>query len=65
MGKLYLLVSDDKYRLPLIVADSPKELARLAGVSKSTVCTALWRCQKGERINSRYEVVEIDEGEDE
>ena len=65
MRKLYLLVSDDKYRLPLIVADSAKELARLAGTTISTVYTALWRCQHGERINSRYEVVEIDEVGDE
>lgn len=29
---LWLMITTDKYELPLIVADSPKELAKLAGV---------------------------------
>ena len=36
--RLYLYVTDDKYELPLVVADSVAELARKVGRNESSVC---------------------------
>lgn len=40
---LYLLVTSDKYELPLAVADSMEELARMAGVTVGTVTSSISR----------------------
>lgn len=57
---LWLLVSNDKYRLPLFVADSPIELARHCGVSPSTIESAASRYHSGAVNSSQYERVELD-----
>lgn len=60
--KLWMLVSSDEYELPIAVADSAGQLARLLKVDKQTiqnqVCSA--RRRGG---TSHYKVVEIEEGE--
>ena len=38
---LYMLVTADKYELPILVTDDINEVAKYAGVS---VNTALWNC---------------------
>lgn len=40
---LYLWVTSDKYELPLAVADSMEELARMAGVTVGTVTSSISR----------------------
>ena len=57
--KLYLQVTTDKYRLPLLVADSPKELAKMMGTKDVNINSALSHAKK-RRDNSMYEVVEYD-----
>ena len=54
---LYLLVTKDKYRLPLAVADSAEELAEMVGVTPPTI----YKCIRDGYKNSRYERVYIDE----
>ena len=54
---LYLLVTADKYRLPLAVADTMDELAEIAGVCPGTI----YKCIHGGFKNSKYERVFIDE----
>ena len=49
--------------LPVAVADSPSELARLIGASRNTVSSMICRFQKGELTRSRYIAVEIEENE--
>lgn len=39
--KLYIAYSRDKYHLPVAVADSAGELARMIGKSKNTVLSAI------------------------
>ena len=51
---LYLQVTDDKYELPLIVADDVHEPARLAGVDVSTVRSSLWRHETGKLKFSKF-----------
>ena len=58
--KLYLKVTDDKYELPVAVADSQSELARLCGVSKATITSSLSHQRHG-RQNSHYKEVEVDD----
>ena len=43
---LWLCVTPDQYELPMIVADSAKELARKAGVTAETVFSAVYRAEK-------------------
>lgn len=49
---VWLKVTNDRYELPVAVADSGKELARICGVSENNVYNAMtqarrrgWRCQ--------------------
>lgn len=37
----YMKVTNDKYRLPVAVADSAAELARLVGATKNTVLSSI------------------------
>ena len=57
---LYMLVTSDKYELPIAVADSPKELATMIKVKHNTVLTLLSRAKKYNR-NYCYKRVDIEE----
>lgn len=60
--RLFLKVTKDKYELPLVVADSARELAGILGISQDRIYSAIshaktrggWSC---------YKIVEIDENE--
>ena len=41
--KLYIKVSNDKYELPIAVADSPAELAAVLGVKRESILSMLTR----------------------
>lgn len=56
---VYMLVSQDKYELPLIVADSVAELARLTGQKRSSIASAITNAKK-KGFNSRYIKVVVD-----
>lgn len=47
----YMKVTNDKYRLPVAVADSAGELARIVGATKNTVLSS---------ISHGYEKVELE-----
>lgn len=53
MIPVYMKVTNDRYRLPVAVADSIGELAQLCGVTYSTVAKALART-RNHGIRSRY-----------
>lgn len=55
---LYMEVTKDKYELPLAVADSPWELAKMRGVS---VYTILHACDPRYQRKSKYTMVWITE----
>ena len=62
MGKkVYMLVSNDEYELPVVVADTIHELALKCNVSEGSIksCLALYR--QGKIKNSQYIEIEIDE----
>lgn len=60
--RLYLYVSKDKYELPMIVADSAGELAKMLGVQTNTIYSGISNERAG-RWPSRYKVVEVDDAD--
>ena len=59
--KLYLRVTKDKYELPVAVADSPRELAKMTGVSRATILSALSHAKTGTVRSSVYKLVEVED----
>lgn len=51
---IYMLVTDDKYELPVYIADTAQELADLAGTSKGCVHSSVNRWEKGKVKKTRY-----------
>lgn len=60
---LWLQVTNDEYELPLAVADSCKELARMVGVTPQNIYEAKckYKNHKKHRRKYRYITVEIEE----
>ena len=58
--KLYMEVTTDKYQLPLIVTDTPKELARLCGVDTQYIWTYLNHVKNGKIKKPRFIKVEVE-----
>lgn len=59
-----MMISHDKYELPLAVADTPKKLAALCGISPVTIFTSM-RAAREKGCFSRYIAVDFDEEDDE
>lgn len=51
---IYMMVSSDKYQLPLCVADSAEELAEKVGVKKGTIYSSVLRWEKGQTKKTKY-----------
>lgn len=60
---LWIRVSDDKYELPIAVADTAAELARMLGVKRNTILSAACNERAGRIKNSCYKKVVIDDDE--
>lgn len=58
--KLYICITRDKYELPVAVADTQGELAKMCGVSKATVTSSLSHQRHG-RWKSIYKEVEVED----
>lgn len=56
---VYMLVTNDKYELPLAIADSVAELAKITGQKRSSVASAITHAKK-KGFNSRYIEVIVD-----
>lgn len=57
---LYMMVTRDKYELPLIVTESTRELANFAGVRLNAIHSAISNKKNNGRKFSRFVKVEID-----
>ncbi len=55
---LFMLVTKDKYELPLAVADTRKELGKMLGVSPVTIANSITRARK-DGHKSKYVRVEF------
>lgn len=58
---IYMIVSSDRYRLPLYWGESEMELARNAKISYEAVLAGFRRLCKHPERKSKYEKVIIDE----
>ena len=56
---LYMKVTRDEYELPVAVAETKAELARMLGLNRANVRTAFSHAQKYK--NPTYVVVEVDD----
>ena len=59
--RIYMEVTMDALQLPLIVADSARELSRLTGVHESKIYESAWRGKSGKAKCPRFVSVEIEE----
>lgn len=58
---LWMKVTNDKYELPLVVADSVQELADILGVSRNSIYSSMSHVKAGDSKNTPYRKVEVDE----
>lgn len=65
---LYMAVTPDKYELPMIIAESKAELARLSGMQITSVCNAIKRKKRRSEgrklrrdVKCLFVTVEVDE----
>ena len=56
---LYMLVTNDEYELPLVVADTAAELARILGKKRTDIASALTHAKK-KGFKSQYVKVIVD-----
>lgn len=61
---VYMMVTLDKYQLPLAVADSATELAQIVGANVSTIRTSASHIKSGKIKNSRFYRVEIEDDDE-
>ena len=62
--KVWIKYDDSPERLPVCIADTAFELARLTGESLGTIYSYAYKMKHGEVINGKIACVEIDEGEE-
>lgn len=55
-----MLVTDDEYELPLIVADNIPELSRRSGADARSIRSAISRVDRGKIKKSIYRKVEVE-----
>ena len=60
---LYLKVTNDKYELPLFVADGAKELADREGVKVNTIYSSISHYERGDTKYTPYRRVILEEGD--
>ena len=65
MNKFYwMCVEIDEYELPLAVADTAKELAKMLGITENTVLNCVMRGRSGRQNGYKYLKVERGEPND-
>ena len=57
-------VTNDKYQLPLAVADTSSQLAEMCDVAISTIVVSVKRCRDNPQYTSQYVKVEISEDDE-
>jgi predicted DNA-binding protein (UPF0251 family) len=59
--KIYMRVTNDELELPVAIADTQAELARMVGVKSRTVTRALSEARRGVTSYSIYKEVEVED----
>ncbi len=53
-GVIYMVVTNDKYELPIYVADTVEEIAKLLGIKNNSVSTRICR-----NFGKHYKIVRV------
>lgn len=61
---LWLEVTNDKYELPVAVADTSDELGRMVGVTGNTIRKMVYKHRKGLVDHTRYILLRIDDNDE-
>lgn len=61
MKSLWMLVTADEYELPLIIADTRKELSDKCGASEISISSCISKVRHGVRKRSIFVKVDLDE----
>lgn len=61
MLMVWMEVTQDKYQLPVAVAESIKELSMITGTPKSAISQSACRMRNGQHLRGRFLSVEIEE----
>lgn len=59
--KLWMKVTNDEYELPLAVAESAAELARMTGIKPESLYSIISRERHGKKRTYSYREVDIDD----
>lgn len=59
MEKLIMLVSNDKYELPIAIANSANEMSRIIGLQENSIKKALYENRVNRKYNGRFISVEV------
>lgn len=51
---IYMMVSNDKYELPVYIAETAQELADMVGVPKGTIYSSVIKWEKGQVKKAKY-----------
>lgn len=63
MDALWVKTTSDEFELPVAVADSCKELARMCQTRTDTIYSAISHAKAGTRSRTCYKKVEYEDGE--
>ena len=61
--KLYMVVTNDKYELPVAVSEKRVEIAKMTGMALSSVCNAFKRADRTKNPTGKYKYVIVEDGE--
>ena len=61
---IWMKVSDDKYELPVMVAESQLELARMLGINPNVIASSMSH-NRARGVYTPYRRIDIEEGEEE
>ena len=62
-NELWMLVTSDQYELPLMIADTVRELSQKSGISVSAIRSGANRYRDGKMHRSQYHRVSLEEGD--
>jgi len=57
--KIYMMVTQDKYELPMAIADTPAELAEIVGTTRNAISSAISKA-RAHGYHSRYVKVTVE-----
>lgn len=59
--KLYMVVDNDKYELPVAVAEKRVEISKMLGMPLSSVCNAFARADRTKNPKGKYKYIIVED----